>query len=127
MVNLGVNDLAAFISRVEAIAFGQEMLQRPALRGKDLADGAILALQICGRCSAMRSLAFVLTPAVPVCAAHSSSKIRQVKPRPRNGNSQRIARVQAEKPHPGLSFASHISPDIQFRKCRETWHGRRPT
>ncbi len=125
MMNLSANDPAAPIGRVQAIAFGQEMLQRPPLRGKNLTSRTIPALQRSGRCSAMRPLALVMNPTIPLCAAHSCSKIRQVKPRPRDGDSQRVTRVQAEKPHARLSTASHIGSDVQFGKCGEPWHRRR--
>jgi len=49
-----------------------------------------------------------------------------MKPRPRDGHSQGVTRVQAEKPHARFSAVRYISTDIQFGKCREPWHRRRP-
>ncbi|OLB39295.1 MAG: hypothetical protein AUH11_04550 [Acidobacteria bacterium 13_2_20CM_57_17] len=74
----------------------------------------------------MRSLAVVVIPAVLVCAAHARVKIRQVKPRTGNRNRQRVACVQAEKPHAGLAIAGHIGSDIQFRECGKPRKRRRP-
>jgi hypothetical protein len=45
MVNLAANDLPAPVGRVQAIAFGQEMLQGSMARGKNLANRAIPARQ----------------------------------------------------------------------------------
>src|SRR5882757_11209055 len=118
MMNLTANDAAAPVGRVKAIPLGQEMLQRPALRRKDFANRTVPAFQCCGRRPAMRPLASVVNPAFPVRAAHSRPKIGQVKPRPRNGNSQRVPCVQAEKPYTGLAAAYDIGSDIQLRERR---------
>src|SRR6266478_2747772 len=103
------------------------MLQRPWPRGKGVANRTIPALQQSCRRSAMNPLALVMNPAFVFCAGHSSAKIRQVKPRARDGYSQRVSRVQAEEPHARLSAARHVSTDIQFWKCREPWHRLRRT
>src|SRR6266478_10214605 len=78
------------------------MLQRPRLSGDNLAVGTIPALQQCGRSSAMGSLACVMNPAFAFFTGHSCAKVRQVKPRPRDGDSHRVPRVQAEEPYTGL-------------------------
>ncbi len=96
------------------------------VRKKSIVNGAIPAHQQSSRGSAMRPLAVVLNPSIPFCATHSGSKIRQVKPRARDGNRQRVTRVETEEPHAGLSPTSHVGTDIQFRKYREPWHRRRP-
>jgi hypothetical protein len=58
---------------------------------------------------------------------HTRQEIRQMKPRPRHLHRNAISRVQAEKPHPRLSFRIHIGPHIQLWKCRQTRQCRRPT
>src|SRR5216683_3207352 len=117
MMNLAANDFGLRIRGVKGIAFGQEMLQRPWPRGKGVANRAIPALQQSCRRSAMNPPALVMNPALVLGAAHSRAKIRQVKPRARDGYSQRVSRVQAEEPHARLSAACHVSADIQFWKC----------
>ncbi len=117
-MNLAANDLAAPIGRIQAISLGQEILQRPTPWRKNLSERAIQAHQQSSWRSAMRSLALVVNPAIPIFATHSRSKIWQVKPRARDGNRQRVTSVQTEKPHAGLFAESHIGADIQFRECR---------
>jgi len=123
---LAANDSAARIGRVKAIPFGQEMLQRPALRRKDVANWTVPAFQCSGWRRAMRPLTAVLNPAFLVRAGHSRPKIGQVKPCPRDGDGQRVPRVQTEKPHAGLSAARHICSDIQLRESREPRQRRCP-
>ena len=125
MVNLAANDSPAPVSRVQAVPFGQEILQGSAARGKNLANGAIPTRQQSGRRAAMRPLTLVLNPSICFYATHSGSKIRQVKPRARNGDRQRVACVQTEKPHAGFSVARHIGANVQFRKSGEPWQHRR--
>src|SRR6266404_825502 len=126
MMNLPANEPAAPIGRVQAITLGQIMLQRPVLRAKNFANGAIPAFEHCDRRSAMRPLALVMNPAIPFCAAHSCSKIRQVKPRARDGNRKRVTCVQAEKPHAWPITMSNVSTNIQFREGREPRECGRP-
>ncbi len=126
MMNLAPNDLAAAIARVKAVPLGQEILERPTPWRKNLSGWAIPALQQSRWHSAMRPLALVMNPAFPFCAAHSCSKIWQVKPRARDGNRQRVTSVQTEKPHAGLFAESHIGANIQFWECREPRHRGRP-
>src|SRR5260370_3275611 len=125
MVNLAANDSPPPIGRIQAVAFGQEIFQCSAARGKNLANGAIPALQQSRRRPAMRPLALVMNPSIRFYATHSGSKIRQVKPRSRNGNCQRVTRIETEKPHAGFSAARHVGADVQFRKSREPCQRRR--
>src|SRR3989475_4400258 len=112
MMNLAPNDMPAPIGRVQEVPLGQEILQCPAARKKSLANGAIPALKRSRQSSAMRPLALVLNPSSPFCAAHSGSKIRQVEPRARNGDRQRVTRVETEKPHAGFFAVPHIGTHI---------------
>src|SRR5216683_7656005 len=73
----------------------------------------------------MRPLTLVVNPSFPFCATHSGSKIRQAKPRSRDGNRQRVTCVETEKPHAGFSSALHVGAHVQFRKSREPWQRRR--
>ncbi len=119
MVDLAANDSAVRISRVQAIAFGQEMLQRPGPWRKNLVDGAIPAYERSWWRSAMRPLALVVNPALMFFTGHSCTEVRQVKPGTSDGNSERVACIQAKKPDTGLATESHISTNIQFGERRE--------
>ena len=124
MVNLAANDSPAPVSRVQTVAFGQEIFQSSAARGENLTNGVIPHCQQSGRRPAMHPLTLVVNPSIPFCATHSGSKIRQVKPRARNGNRQRVTRIETEKPHAGFSTARHVGANIQLRKSREPWQRR---
>src|SRR5258708_37724554 len=116
MVNPAANDSSATVRRVQAVPFGQEILQGSAARGENLANGAIPTRQQSGRRAAMRPLTLVVNPSICFYATHSGSKIRQVKPRSCNGDRQRVTCVETEKPHAGFSAARHVGANVQLRK-----------
>src|SRR6266849_5623262 len=112
VMNLAANELTAAVGRVQTIALGQEMLERSRLRGKWLTCGAIAPRQHRAVGIAMGTFTLVLNPIASFLARHSGPEIRQMKPHSRDCDSERIPRIQTEKPYPRLSVCSHIGSHV---------------
>jgi len=109
-------DLAAINSfscrRVQAIALGQEMRERPGLRLKAFADWPISSGKRSARRAPVPALTFVLNPIIVFVAGHSRTEIRQVKREPGSSHRYGICRIQAEKPDPRLPLCRYIRPNV---------------
>jgi len=113
------------IRPVQAVPLRQKMLQCLARRVKSVSLSAIFPAQHSGRSASIFSFARILNPSTSRLAAHLREKIRQLKPRSRNGYSQPASSIQAEEPYAGFFAVLDIRPNIQFRKTRGSRNRRR--
>ena len=87
-------------------------LERAGLRLKRRAGRGVLGDQLRGWGLAVYSLAAILNPFANGLALHLGMEIRQVEPAPRNLDRQRVARIEAKKPHAGFAIFNDISAHI---------------
>src|SRR5712691_26846 len=99
MMNLAANELALAVERIEAVAFRQEIFERTWSRKNHRANRTVTPLQCRSDYAIVGPLTVVLDPAVSIPTAHPRAKVRQVKPRSRDGDGKRVTCVQAEEPH----------------------------
>src|SRR3989442_8299701 len=99
MMNLAANELALAVERVEAVAFRQEIFERTWSGKNHRANRTVTSLQCRSDSAVVGPLTDVLDPAVSIRTAHPRAKVRQVKPRPRQGEAKRGTRAQAREPH----------------------------
>src|ERR1700722_20711798 len=90
VMNFSPKDGALTISGVQAVAFRQEMLQRPGLPRKCLASRTIVPLEGTARCPAVGALTRVLDRTQRFFAGHPRPEIRQMKPRSREDHGDGV-------------------------------------
>src|SRR5258708_39946264 len=117
---------ASVRNRIQAIALRQEVLQRSLLRFKEFSCWPVLRLKNGTGRAWMRTLAFILNPAIDFAALHTRIEIEQMKGQPSRRHGYTICSIKAEEPNAGLALCRDIGPNIYLRKRREPWHRRRP-
>ena len=112
-MDLGAEQLPAVLG-VEAVALGEEVLERA---GPRVEDGAVAAV----RCA--EGLALVAAAVVDdVCAAPPHEDVRVVVGQPVEApcglDHEAARRVEGEEPDPGLTVTSHVRADVELAKVR---------
>ncbi len=119
VMNFAGNDLPFVICRIETVALGQKMIERPRGRRKYFASSPVPSTHYSASRTTVRTCALILDPSISFLARHSRAKIRQVKPRSRDCHGDGVPGIQAEEPYSRLAIDHDVRPHVQFRKRRE--------
>ena len=124
MVDLRPVDAAA-VGGVEAVALGQEMLERAGLGGERRTACAIGGAQRAREGARLGAHARVVDPVATRANAHVRAEIGQPVQAPRRLDRDAAAGVQAEEPDAGLLAVGHVGAHVQLGERRQPRHGQR--
>src|SRR5215207_648470 len=123
MVDLRAEEHAV-ARRVQAVALGQEVLERPLLGWNGDPGGPVAAVEAVTVVAPPAEVVHRL--AEPVCP-HGRVVVRERVREPCRLDRESTLRVEAEEPDPRLVRVCDVRPHVELEEAREPGHGERRT
>src|SRR5215211_6256917 len=124
VMNVAAADVALPIRGIEAVALGQEVLERPGRALERLPHGAVAGRELRPRRAPVRARAPVANLVVHRTAVHLCIEVGQVEGGPGEPDGHRVAGIQGEEPDAGLAPGRYVGAQVELREAREPGYAR---